>query len=58
MKYYIRYKLKVEAGNDKKLKQKLSLIEMQIKMKDKAFTKEIITEEELTFKDQLNIMEF
>lgn len=45
MKYTIGYELTVEAENTKKLLQKLSLIEMQIKMKDKHFSREIFDED-------------
>ena len=45
MKYWIRYELNIEAENDKKLFQKLSLIEHQIKMKDKHFNREIVDDE-------------
>ena len=60
MKYYIRYELQTEAENDKKLFQKLSLIEHHIKMKDKHFTREIIDDEDWSTaqEDKLNTMEF
>ena len=63
MKYYIRYELQTEAENDKKLFQKLSLIEHHIKMKDKHFTREITDDEDWTITqiektDRLNTMEF
>lgn len=63
MKYYIRYELQTEAENDKKLFQKLSLIEHHIKMKDKHFTREIIDDEDWSTlqeeqTNRLNTMEF
>ena len=59
MRYFIRYELQVEAENDKKLYQKLGLIEHHIKMKDKHFTREIIDDEWSEPKEiKLNTMEF
>ena len=62
MKYYVRYELQLEAENDKKLFQKLSLIEHHIRMKDKHFTREIVDDEDwyiqpLEKKLELNDME-
>ena len=45
MKYTVDYELTIEAENIKKLLQKLSLIELQIKMKDKNFSREIWDED-------------
>ena len=61
MKYYIRYELQVEAENDKKLLQKLSLLEHQMRMKDKHFIREITDDtwsEPIKPLDKLNTMEF
>ena len=63
MKYIVSYELQLEAENIKKLKQKLSLIEYQIKMKDRHFVREILDEEgwyvqPLEEKLELNDMEF
>ena len=45
MRYYIRYELQVEAENFKKLLYKLSLIDNQMKMKDKHYTREIVDDQ-------------
>lgn len=45
MRYYIRYELQVEAENYKKLLQKLSLVDNQVKMKDRRYTREIVDEQ-------------
>lgn len=62
MKYTVRYELVVEAEDVKKLKYKLGLIENQIKMKDKKFTREIFDDRgwyiQPLEKDKLNTMEF
>lgn len=61
MRYYIRYELQVEAENEKKLRQKLGLIENQIKIKDKHYIREITDDTwdgKYITDDKLNTMEF
>lgn len=62
MKYYIRYELEVEAENEKKLNQKLSLIDMQVRQRDKKYRREIVDDDNWytvpLVKDNLDTMEF
>lgn len=41
MKYFVTYSVQIEAENEKKLMQKLSLIEHQMKIRDKHYQREV-----------------
>ena len=45
MKYHIQYELEVEADDLKQLNQKLSLAEMQLKIRDKNFKKAVFDDD-------------
>lgn len=62
MKYFVTYELELEAENEKKLLQKLSLIEMQVRQRDKKYRRVIIDDDNWytvpITKDPIDTMEF